>query len=185
VLIAMETSKYIIVWLMVILNSTNMSAQNRSDTCADIRPAVYDYFRQEFDSVVYVIGSVFLMHSDSLSFKTNDYCYRQSNDYLKIYFKDRLLYEYSLVEGEVEGLGYCCYPFESSIAVQATFKNSKLHGLVSIHEKNGKVLEIMDFEDGIYKKHYFHYLVKNKRKLKRLSKNRSKNPLKNDELIIV
>ncbi|HBF88543.1 MAG TPA: hypothetical protein DDX39_07870 [Bacteroidales bacterium] len=151
--------------------------------------SVIDYFRQERDSVVYVNGSVFLMPSDSLSFNgKNEYSIKVSNSKngsLEIYFKNRLLYQYMLINNRINGTGFCYYPFSSDVALQGSFKEGKLHGLVFVQEGNGEIIEVMQFKNGKYVKHIYHWLSFSKKSLRQRSKGRSINPLRGDETIHV
>lgn len=69
---------------------------------------VFDCFRQEYDSIVYNVGCVFLMPSDSISFnKKNEYMIKVLNSedgYIEVYFKNRLLYKYMLINHANQGL---------------------------------------------------------------------------------
>jgi len=155
---------------------------------ARIKNIVFDYFRQEYDSMVYNVGSVFLMPSDSLLFnKKNEYTIAVSNPdngYLEISFKNRLLYKYTLINNKINGTGFCFYPFSGNVALQGSFKKGKLDGLVFVQEKNGEMIEVMKFKEGKYIKHIFHWLSFSKKNLRERSKNRSTNPLRNDEVIV-
>ncbi len=149
--------------------------------------SIFDFFRQEHDSVVYAIGSVFLMPSDSLYFnKKNEYTIKVSNPengYLEIYFKKRLLYKYMLINHELNGTGFCYYPFSGDIALQGRFKDGKLNGLVFVQKEDGEIIEVMKFKEGKYLKHVYHWLSFSKRSLRVRSKNRSSNPLRGNEVI--
>lgn len=149
---------------------------------------VFDYFRQEYDSIVYNVGCVFLMPSDSLSFtKKNEYTVKVLNSedgYLEVYFKNRLLYKYMLINHEIKGTGFCYYPFSGNIALQGQFEEGKLNGLVFVQKENGEMLEVMKFKEGKYIKHVYHWLSFSNKRLHDRSKNRSSNPLRNDEVII-
>lgn len=156
---------------------------NGTDTCHKSN-SIFDYFRQEKDSSVYIIGPVFLMKSDSLSFKEkNEYCTKDviinGNIVRKeIFFKEKLLYSYTIKNGKINGLGYCFYPFLGKIAVQGNFCNSKLHGIVTVQNKEGKIIEIMKYRRGKYIKHIFHQNFGYKK-----HKFKSKNPLRYDYVI--
>ena len=154
----------------------------------DISNVVFDYFRQEFDSTVYEVGSVFLMPSDSLSFKSkNEYTIKVSNPengYLEVYFKSRLLYKYMVSGYEVNGTGFCYYPFSGRVALEGRFKNGKLNGLVFIQTDDGEMIESMVFKNGKYIRHIFHWLSYSKKSMRIMRKNRSANPIRNDELIV-
>ncbi|HEY9700914.1 MAG TPA: hypothetical protein V6C58_00615, partial [Allocoleopsis sp.] len=112
-------NKHIVVSLLLLYCTHSFAQENsfdlrnfsfRTDTTVKTEK-VFDFFRQEYDSSVYVIGSVFLMPSDSLSFKVNNnYIIKVSNPkngQLEIYFKDRLLYKYTLRDYEINGTGFC------------------------------------------------------------------------------
>lgn len=146
---------------------------------------IFDYFRHQNDSNIYIIGSVFLMPSDSLSFvEKNEYCTKEtifngSVTEKKIFFKDELLYSYTVKDDKINGVGYIYYPFLKKIAIQGNFCNSKLQGLVTVQNKNGKIMEIMKYRNGKYIKHVFHQKYGyNNYKLD------SKNPLNNDYLLV-
>jgi hypothetical protein len=149
--------------------------------------SVFDYFRQEEDSIVFIVGSVYLMPSDSLSFNEgNEYTTKvinPDNGYLEIYFKNKLLYKYRLINNKIERIGFCYYPFNSNIALQGSFKEGKLHGLVFVQKVNGEILEVMRFKKGKYIKHIYHWLSFSNKALRKRSKHRSYNPLRNDEII--
>jgi hypothetical protein len=149
---------------------------------------IFDYFRQEHDSIVYLVGSTFLMPSDSLTFKDkNQYKVKVINPekgYLEIYFKGYLLYKYELLNNQVQGSGFVYYPFKKSVALQGRFANGKLDGLVFVQSQEGEMIEVMKFKNGKYINHVFHWLSPSKNSLKRRSKNRSSNPLRNDEVIV-
>ncbi len=149
--------------------------------------SVFDYFRQEQDSIVQVVG-VILMPTDSLSlFGKNEYTIKVSNPkngYLKVYFKNKLLYKYMLIDNEIKGTGFCYYPFSGNVALQGTFKNNKLNGEVFVLKENGEILEVMKFKKGKYIKHLYHWLSFSKKSLRARSKNRSYNPLRGDEIIV-
>lgn len=148
---------------------------------------IFDYFRQEYDSMVYCVGG-YLMPSDSISFKSqNEYrieVVTPNNGYLNIYFKNKLLYQYSLYNNEVCGVGSCYYPFTSDVSVQGQFVKGKLDGLVFVQNEKGKMIESMKYRNGKYVKHVFHWLSLSKRALRYRSKKRSDNPLRGDEEII-
>ncbi|MFO7878586.1 MAG: hypothetical protein R6V52_00925 [Bacteroidales bacterium] len=149
--------------------------------------SVFDFFRQELDSNVYTVGSVFLMPPDSLYFnKKNEYIIKVSNPkngHLKIYFKNKLLYKYMLINNEIKGTGFCYYPFSGNVALQGRFKKGKLNGLVFVQNENGEMIEVMKFKKGQYLKHIYHWLSFSKKSLRARSKKRSSNPLRNDEII--
>lgn len=148
------------------------------------KSVIFDYFRQQYDSTIFIIGSVAVMRGDSLSFKTkNDYCIDSSDTELKIYFKNRLLYKYELHKGKIEGTGFCYYPFANAVAIQGQFKDSKLDGLVFVQSRDGSLIEVMEFKKGKYLKHIYHWLSLDKKSLKARSKGRSSNPLRRDEVI--
>lgn len=152
---------------------------------------VYDYFRQEYDSIVFTVGCIFLMPSDSISFLgKNEYKIIKETTtnprfgHLYIYFKNKLLYEYTVVDNNITGIGVCYYPFSGNVAITGQFNNGKLNGLVIVQRQNGEILEVMKYKKGKYIKHVYHWLAFTKKQLKGRSKNRSDNPLKGDELII-
>lgn len=170
-----------VLFLLLICNgiSTYSSAQDS----IRVRNYVFDFFRQEYDSIVYVVGGRFLMPGDSVSFIKNEYLIDSTNEHLNIYFKNKLLYQYSIHNGKIEGEAYCFYPFLGSVALQGNFVQSRLHGLVFVQRQNGSMVEVMKFNMGKYVKHVYHWLCDNKKCLKFRSKNRSNNPLRNDETI--
>jgi len=149
---------------------------------------VFDYFRQERDSMVQLVSCVILMPTDSLSlYGENQYTTKVSNPkngFLKVYFKNKLLYKYMLNDNEIKGTGYCYYPFSGNIALQGRFKEGKLHGLVFIQKEDGEILEVMKFKNGIYIKHIYNWLSFSKKSLQARHKNRSSNPLQNNEVIV-
>lgn len=108
---------------------------------------------------MFTIGSIYLFSSnDDISFKAPfEYNILRDDDKgkLKVFLKDKLLYEYTLRDGIINGIGYCYYPFLGNVAIQGEFKNNKLNGLVIIMERNGEVLEIMEFKNGEFKKQIF------------------------------
>lgn len=128
------------------------------------------------------------MPSDSVSFKEgNSYrveIKRPQNGTLKIYFKGYLLCKYSLIDGQINGIGIFYYPFLGNVAVQGQFVDGKLHGLVFLQRENGEIVEVMKYRNGVYVKHVFHWLSHSKKSLRARSMNRSSNPLKNNEEII-
>lgn len=142
---------------------------------------IFDYFRQEWDSTVFTVGPVYLFFKgDEISFKEPfEYMLVKDADKgkLEIFLKDKLLYEYTLKDGAINGVGYCYYPFLGNIAIQGEFRNNQLNGLVIVMEENGKVLEIMEFKKGIFKKQIFMQGIESKKILKRYSKQRERNPL--------
>jgi hypothetical protein len=148
---------------------------------------IYDFFRNEYDSILYNIGSVFLMPSDSISFKNKNrykiHVTEPNNGKLKIYYKSKLLFEYKLINRKVEGTGYCYYPFTGNIALQGRFSNNKLNGLLFVQKSDGRILEGMKYEKGIYIEHIYHWLSFSKKSLRKRSKDLNKNPLKNNEII--
>lgn len=192
----MKKSNYFIISILLLIYCCNekLFAQEKfncvetnlflNDTIIESN-VIFDYFRQEFDSIVNVVGSVFIMPLDSLSLNgQNKYTIRviKPNDgYLEVYFKDRLLYKYRLIAGTVEGTGYCYYPFLTNVALQGTFKDGKPHGLVFVLRDNGFVNEVMMFRNGKYVRHIYHWLSFSRKSLRERSKNRSSNPLRNDE----
>lgn len=153
----------------------------------DCKTQIYNYFTQRNDSIIFDIGSVFLMSSDSISLIGNIYCIKTDTviNQKEVYFKKKLLFKYETKNGKVNGIGYCFYPFLEKVAIQGQFKNEKLHGFVITQDENGKIIECMKFKNGVYKRHLFHFESDNSKKsLRMISKNRSKNPLRNDELIV-
>lgn len=157
---------------LVILSCTS-NAQDTMNTHSST--VIFDYFRQKSVSIVYDIGTVILMPSDSVSFK-EDNLYRTKitdtvDGYKEIFFKDKLLFRYEMKQGKIEGLGYCYYPFSSTIAIQGEFSNGKLHGLVFFQEENGKIIEAMKYKNGKFDELLFHWnLINSKKNLKKISK---------------
>jgi len=149
--------------------------------------SIFDYFRQEHDSIVYAVGSVFLMPSDSLHFnEKNEYTIKVStpeNGHLEIYFKNKLLYKYMLINHEIRGTGFCYYPFSGNVALQGRFEEGKLNGLVFVQKEDGEMIEVIKFKEGKYIRHVYHWLSFSKKSSRARSKNRSSNPLRNDEII--
>lgn len=128
------------------------------------------------------------MPSDSLSFnQRNEYLVRvkdPENGYLEVLFRNRLLYKYMLINNEINGTGYCYYPFLGRVAIQGQFKEGRLNGVVCVLAKDGGIIECMKYKKGIYKKHIYHWLDSSSRSIREKRKNRSSNPLKGDEVIV-
>lgn len=150
---------------------------------------VFDYFRQEKDSIIYTVGSVFLMPSDSISFKEkNEYIFKVSspeNGFLEIFFKNRLIYKYTLFNYRIHGTGCCYYPFDGNIAIQGQFMNAMLNGYVFVQRQNGEIIEVMKFKCGKYRKHIYHWLALSDKSLRNRNKKRGNNPLCNKEAIVI
>ncbi len=149
--------------------------------------SVFDYFRQERDSFIHAVG-VIIMPIDSLSFfGENEFTFKVSNPergYLEVYHRGYLIYRYMLINYDINGTGFCYYPFSGNIALQGRFKEGKLHGLVSVQKEDGEILQIMKFKGGKYVKHVYHCLRFSRKSLKAISRNRSYNPLRGDEIIV-
>ena len=151
--------------------------------------AVFDYFTQMIDSTVFVVYSGFLINGDSISFTgKNDYVVKITNPqkgYLEIYFKGRLLYKYSLFKNEITGIGFCYYQFSDVVAMQGQFKNGLLDGLVFINNEDGETREVMMFKKGRYVRNIYNKYCFTKKCLRNFSRNRSDNPLRMDEVIVM
>jgi antitoxin component YwqK of YwqJK toxin-antitoxin module len=114
----------------------------------------------------------------------NEYRFEyKHDDELKVYFKEHPLFSYEVENGQLKGSGYCFYPFEKRVAIQAEFRKSKLHGLVVVQDRNGKLLEIMKYKKGKYVRHLFLFNIKGKKGLRKYSRDHTGNPLLGDEVI--
>ena len=119
---------------------------------------IYDYFSQSIDSCVYYVGNIRLMPSDCVDFQgLNQYSELLKEDAFNIYFKKELLFSYSIKDSKIlDGRVY--YPFDEKIAIWGQFHNFKLHGLLILFDRNGEVLEIMEYKKGKYKYHRYHWM---------------------------
>lgn len=180
--------KYLFIFIIYLCYANLGFSQNTKEY------VIFDYFRQEWDSTVFIIGPIALFSSkDDISFKEPfEYTLMRQNDKgkLEIFLKDKLLYEYTLRDGVVNGMGYCYYPFLGNVAIQGEFKNNKLDGLVFLMERNGEVFEIMEFKKGEFKKQIFKQGTSSKRILKRFTKHIrneyiDNNPLKGQKIYIM
>lgn len=145
---------------------------------------VYNYFTDEFVSEVFDIGRVFIMPMNKQHGLFTEEVDTLKNTY-KVHYSGNLLFEFKLSEGKINGMGYCYYIQSGCVAIQAELKNNQLNGFVYVHDEHGKLIEIMKFKNGKYKKHVYDFQVQAKKNLRKISKNRSNNPLRNDEAIIV
>lgn len=137
--------------------------------------------------MVFLVG-IMVVPGDSLNWAKNEYLIKvttPSEGYLEIFFKDRLLYKYYLINNEVQGTGIIYYPFLGNVAIEGQFNSGVLDGLVFVHKKDGEMIEVMKFRKGKYIRHLYHWLSFSKKSLKARSRNRSSNPLRNDEVIEV
>lgn len=149
----------------------------------------FNYFTESNDSVVSIMNGIYLDPRDSI-IETFTIQREKSKGnsrfgWLTISHNDKVLYKYELVDGKVDGIGYCYYPFTGRVAFQAQFKKDKLNGIVFFQDMSGKIIEVMKFKSGRYRRHLFHWLSYSKKSLRLRSKNRSSNPLRNDEVITV
>lgn len=168
-----STTRILLTILTTILILFASNAQKKGST--DSSTVIYNYFTQQYTSIVYDIGSVFLMPSDSVSFKNDNVYETRVTDsidgYKEVFFKNRLLFRYEMRQGKVEGLGYCFYPFSSTIAIQGEFVNNKLNGWVFFQDKNGKVIEVMRYKHGRFEELLYHWnFINTKKNLWKISK---------------
>lgn len=149
--------------------------------------SVYNFFTERNESIFHSIGSLLISPLDSFSLnEKNEYkvdVQAPGNGMLKISFKGYLLFSYRLIDHEINGNCILYYPFSKTPAVHAQFKKSKLHGLVITQSQKCEIFQIMLYRKGEYKKHLYHWLANSKRGLLNVSKRRSKNPLRDDEII--
>lgn len=140
---------------------------------------IYNYFNGELCEPIYFMGYICLMPFDSLDvFGRNYYEVRETEDSLKIYFKECLVFEFQIVNGFVEGEGKCYYPFNNRVALRGSFKKSKLNGLTYVYDNNGAVIAGMRFRNNKYIKHEYFWIDYSFGELKNRSKlNRGVNPL--------
>jgi hypothetical protein len=150
-----------------------------------ISNSVYDFFTGQEDSFNFYKGKIRLMEFDSIDMEgNNEYRFEyKHDDELKVYFKEHPLFSHEVENGQLKGSGYCFYPFEKRVAVQAEFRKSKLHGLVVVQDRNGKLLEIMKYKKGKYVRHLFHFNIKGEKGLRKYSRDHTGNPLLGDEVI--
>ena len=160
--------------IVTFFSSSSIFSQNRNDT-----NVIYDSFRQEYDSAVYNVGLLYLMPSDSVNlFKQNNYTIEENeaNGLRFIYFKNHLLYKYQIKNSTINGKGYVYYPFSEQVAMQGTFKNGKLHGLLFVMDNNGAILELLRYKKGKFKRYVYHHnYVLNAKGMKLINKKYRKN----------
>lgn len=150
----------------------------------------FNHFSGEMDTNYFLMGQFILVSYDSL-FDNGDNSYRiniirPNNGKLEVYYRDKLLYEFPLKGGAVSGVGYGYYLDNNNIALQGNFKNGKLDGLLFIFNKEGKIFECMIYSKGIFKKSIYYIEATSTKDLKtRNSRRKTKNPLRNDEKIIL
>lgn len=152
--------------------------------------AFFNNFLGDMDTNRFLIGQCLLVSYDSIFVKGNN-LYRvniinHSNGKLEIYYRNKILYEFSLKNGIVSGVGYGYYLNNSTIALQGNFKNGKLDGFLFLFDKDGRVIECMKYVKGVFQKSIYYINAKSDKDLKiRNARRKTKNPLKNDEIIIM
>lgn len=145
---------------------------------------IYNYFTSEFVSDVYDIGRVRISPVNLQQSLFHEIVDTSKNIYT-VHYSGKIVFQYELSEGKINGMGYCYYSQSGNVAIQAEFKNDKLDGFVYVHDENGRLIEIMKFRNGKYKRHIYDFQIHDKKGLRMISKNRSSNPLRNNEAIIV
>jgi antitoxin component YwqK of YwqJK toxin-antitoxin module len=124
------------------------------------------------------------MSYDSVDMTTNNFCVFEDTDLKVIKYKNEILFEYNLIDGKVNGIGFCYYPFLKKTAMIGEFKNDQLHGKLLVFDFEGMLIEIMLYKNGKYKEHLY-FWNESITSLKHNSvKSSSLNPLRNDDLIV-
>ncbi len=150
--------------------------------------SIYCSFQQKQDSIFYLIYDVYLMSSDSMSFTQNIFKTSIENNRERIYFKNKLLYEYEVNANVRNGYGEIYYPFLGITAIQGVFKDNKRNGIFVITGKSGKIETILLYKEDRFIRFLSLGLSKSEKKeLKIKSKHYRKlkiDPLNSNELII-
>lgn len=84
-----------------------------------------------------------------------------------IKYKGKLLFYFSIVNYNVEGVGTKYYNYTKEIRCNGMFKKGKIHGTAFFFKQNGRIREVVLFKRGKYKKHLYHEAARNKKELKR------------------
>jgi len=185
-----------LIFILFLIVGTICKSQNFTDNYIYNKDTSYNvigffnHFTEEMDTNHFLMGQFILVSYDSLfdnannSYRVN--IIRPNNGKLEVYYRDKLLYEFPLKDGIVSGVGYGYYLNNNRIALQGNFKNGKLDGLLFIFDEEGEIFECMKYSKGIFKKSIYYIEATTKKDLKiRNSSRKTKNPLRNDEKIIL
>lgn len=111
---------------------------------------------------------------------------------LSVFFLDSKLFEFKVQEGQFNGEGYAFYlnkdPQKNRVAIQATFKEGKMHGEVNVYDKYGSCIEQLMYDQGRFKKMIYSNNYTTKKSLRKRTqylKQQAIDPMKNDEVVVV
>ena len=137
---------------------------------------MFDNFRSKVDSIFFDVGKIQLMNFSRINNNNNSFCISE-NEHLKVIkYQNEILFEYNLIDGTINGIGICYYPFLQKTAMIGQFKNGKLNGELYVFDSNGILIEVMIYKNGKYKRHTYFW----NESLSRTKKNKKKyssNPL--------
>lgn len=172
--------------LVLIILFTYNSLFGQSDSLSNVKHCYFNYFTSCVDSIIALpIGKVQLVHYKYDNYPDlDDFTIDSSYKELNLYFKNNLVYHFDIENGVIEGKGFGYYFNSKIIGVEADFKKNKLQGIVSLYNKEGELIERMKFKKGKFVRLIYENGM-SKKTLSRRIKNRSKNPLRNDEKIVL
>lgn len=125
--------------------------------------SVYDYFMGlEFEDTVLDFSDE--PYVQVLSLNKVDH-----SGYLKIYFKEKLIFRYEVLNGKISGIGYK-YDYKTGrIELYGLFYNSRLNGPLVRTNLDGSVAYIVNYRKGKFKKYIYHYRNKSEEDLMEFS----------------
>lgn len=136
----------------------------------------YNYFIQDYSSDPIRLCDI--MFNDKLaegwdvndtSFKTEVLNYKSG--YLYIYYRNSLMYIFSLKNGKVDGYGELYYLKARYPALTATFKDNLIDGfLVTYKRFPHEVREVAIYKKNRYIKTVYYFGIRNPKSLKRISR---------------
>jgi hypothetical protein len=117
----------------------------------------YSFFKQSIDSIFVSFDNDCFDQVVAMS-KTG------RNGYYKVSYKGQVLVWHEIIDGEISGLGLLWHPnlFGKKHVVpycQSIFLKSKLNGNTVFMNDRGKIIEILKYKKGKYKKHIYHHLA--------------------------
>lgn len=133
-------------------------------------PVDTSFFKKEF-----VFKHVVKASNDSLQFFGS----------YKVYFMNKPLFKFKLVQGKIEGVGYMYYPNSERVAVQGMFQKGELHGLISLQDYEGRVYQIMKFKKGKLRRLIYYRGDNRFMRLRKLKRKKLVNPFRIHEIIIM
>lgn len=126
-------------------------ARETNDTLVKVRfeDSYYDYFSQRRFSIMVNLEKE--KYRQELKVSKQSKC-----GHLRIYFKDTILFEYDIVNYEINGLGVF-YNFGSGhIICCAIFRDSELHGTLLYYTKSSEIWFIAKYRRGKFREFEYH-----------------------------